>query len=344
MGSDWVRLSKPRSAKLPRVVLWMFAVALMMVVLHDQASRPQRAQAQAIESAPSTAPVPPAAIPAPPLTTLAQAKPGDPATKPALVPTPAPVPAPAPTAPTAGKTAEPVAAPAPAASTTSPVPEGATLPSLQFLFNTSPIINGVIIALSVITLLLFVYFMLTINIRAMLPPLFLDEVTKLAIARRYDEAADFCRSQQSLFAASILQRAFENVDKDPSHLLTVIEAEGKRRADLVWNRISYLIDMSSLAPMLGLLGTVLGMLEAFFGLNASPAGGGVGSKVLASSIGGAMTATFLGLTVAVLATVFHSIIKSRAVATLAEVELIVHSIADHVHRPDRPAGGAGGGA
>ncbi len=337
MGSAWVRLSKPRTAGMPRILLWMLAVALIMGLLQDHASRRGSGQAHAQASESSTSD---AAIPAPPIITLAQAKPGDPAAKPALVPTPAPAPAPAP-APTPAPTAVPVRPADPAAS---PVPEGATLPSLQFLFNTSPIINGVIIALSVVTLLLFVYFLLTINIRAMLPPLFLDEVTKLAIARRYDEAADFCRSQQSLFAASILQRAFENVDKDPSHLLTVIEAEGKRRADLVWTRVSYLMEMSSLAPMLGLLGTVLGMLEAFFGLNASPAGGGVGSKVLASSIGGAMTATFLGLTVAVLATVFHSIIKSRAVATLAEVELIVHSIADHVHRPDRPSGTAGGGA
>ena len=203
MGSAWVRHFKPRAAGMPRMMLWMLGVALMMGVLHDRASRRVLAQAPATEAAADpalrTLPV------APPI--FAQAKPGEPALK----PTPAPAPAPTPAPPTV-----PVAAPGRPADAASPVAEGASLPSLQFLFNTSPYINGIIIALSVITLLLFVYFLLTINIRAMLPPLFLDEVTKLAIARRYDEAADFCRSQQSLFAASILQRAFENTDKDPS--------------------------------------------------------------------------------------------------------------------------------
>ena len=48
MGSDWVRLSKPRTARMPRVVLWAFAMAMMMVVLHGQASKPRHAEAQAV--------------------------------------------------------------------------------------------------------------------------------------------------------------------------------------------------------------------------------------------------------------------------------------------------------
>ena len=239
----------------------------------------------------------------------------------------------------AAETKTPVAKAAPVATEAAAAvpgidPATGKLPTFAELFNTSPVINGIIGMLSVIALLLFVYFLLTINTRSMMPAMFLDEVTKLAIAGRYEEAANFCRNQRNIFSASILQRCFENADKEPSHLLSVIESEGQRRADLVWNRISYLMDLSSLAPMLGLLGTVLGMLYAFFGLNTTAAG--VGSKVLAQSIGGAMTATFMGLAVAIVTVIFHSIIKSRTIATLADVEHVVHSIADHITR--KPGG------
>ena len=97
-------------------------------------------------------------------------------------------------------------------------------------------------------------------------------------------------------------------------------------------RISYLIDLSVVAPMLGLLGTVLGMLEAFFVLPKESAS--VTSKNLAAAIGGAMTATFFGLVVAIMAVVFHSIIKSRTLRALSESEQVVHSIADYIKRGD----------
>ena len=119
---------------------------------------------------------------------------------------------------------------------------------------------------------------------------------------------------------------------DDAHLMNIIENEGQRRAGLIWNRISYLIDLSVVAPMLGLLGTVLGMLEAFFVLPKESAS--VSSKALAYAIGGAMTATFFGLVVAIMAVVFHSIIKSRTLRALSEAEQVVHSIADYIKRGD----------
>lgn len=246
-----------------------------------------------------------------------------------------------------GGGAAPAAAPQPGATpaasttagdaTTGGDPQAGRLPTFQELFNTSPVINTIILLLSVAAMLLFIYFLLTINTRSMMPAMFLDEVMKLTLAGRYDEAANFCRNERHLFCASILQRCFENADKDPQHLLTLIESEGQRRADLLWNRIGYLMDLSSLAPMLGLLGTVLGMLYAFFGLKKM--GTEAGFNVLSQSIGGAMTATFLGIAVAIVAVVFHSIVKSRTVATLADVEQAVHSIADHITRQPLPDGG-----
>ena len=225
------------------------------------------------------------------------------------------------------------APPPPPAASTPGIDTSGNLPTFKEMFNTSPIINGLIAAMSVVSLTLFVGNLLTITTGRMLPGAFLGEVTKLVVARRFAEAAEFCRHNRHVFAASIVQRAAENADADHSTLLEIIEAEGRRRADLLWNRISYLLDVSSVAPMMGLLGTVLGMLHAFVLLPSTSAS--MNSKALAQAIGGAMTATFFGLIVAVASVVLYSIIKSRTIRALSDVESSVHSIVDHMKRGGR---------
>jgi biopolymer transport protein ExbB len=214
--------------------------------------------------------------------------------------------------------------------------EAGGIPTAIDLFMTLPVLNSIILSLSVVAVVLFIYFLMTINTRNFLPPLFLDDVNKLVLSRQYDQAANLCRHHRHIFAAGILQRCIENADKDHETVLSILDAEGKRRADLIWNKISYLIDLSTIAPMLGLLGTVYGMMRAFF---AMPAAGSaaMSSRELARSIGAAMSATFLGLMVAIIAVVFYSFIKSRAIRSLGEVESATLSVVDHLKRDERLA-------
>jgi len=204
------------------------------------------------------------------------------------------------------------------------------LPSAQRMFMTSPVINGIIAGLSVIALLLFIYFYVTINIGAMAPSTFVDDVSKLIIDKKYEEAGNLCRANRRLFIASIIQRSAENAGKEHSVIIDMIDSEGRRRADVMWNRISYLSDVANVAPMLGLLGTVMGMIQTFLTLKETT--GNLSSDLMATGIGGAMATTFFGLIVAILATVFYSITKGRATKALATVEQIVHSIVDHIKR------------
>jgi len=206
------------------------------------------------------------------------------------------------------------------------------LPTLRELFFFSPIINSIIAGLSVIALGLFLFFLATVHTRAMVPSELVDQVTKLTVRGKYEQAADLCRSNRNVFIASIIQRCVENAGKGHSVIMDMIDAEGRRRADIVWNRISYLADVSNVAPMLGLLGTVLGMIKTFFGLEEST--GSINAKVLSAGVGQAMTTTMFGLVVGILALVFYSIAKARVTRTLAEAEQAVHNIADHMKREE----------
>ena len=214
------------------------------------------------------------------------------------------------------------------------------LPTLATLFGYAPVINSIIAVLSAVALMLFVYFVSTVTTRSMMPPGFIDDVTKLVIGRQYKGAADLCRNHRHIFVASMIQRCVENADKEQSVIMEMLDTEGRRQADVLWNRISFLADVANVAPMLGLLGTVLGMIKAFFSLHGETAS--INSKVLSAGIGEAMATTMFGLVVAIVALVFYSLAKTRATQTLAEVEQTMHTIADHIKRDPTATSGEGG--
>ena len=209
-------------------------------------------------------------------------------------------------------------------------PPEANLPTFIELFLFGPVVNSVLAVMSVIALALFGFFFMSISANVLAPPAFVDDVNKLIIANQYDQAANLCRSNRKVFVASVIQRCAENAGREHSVIMDMIDAEGRRRADMLWNRISYLADISNVAPMLGLLGTVLGMIKAFFGLQSGS--GSIDSMLLAAAIGEAMATTMFGLIVGISALVFYSIVKARATKALAVAEQVVHSASDHMKR------------
>jgi len=208
------------------------------------------------------------------------------------------------------------------------------LPTFIELYQFSPTINAVLLGLSAIALALFIFFVLTINHRAMIPASLVQDVTKLVVRQKYDDAGNLCRAHKRVFIATILQRINENADKDPALLINILETEGRRRADVVWNRISYLADIANIAPMIGLLGTVIGMIKAFFALDLEATD--ASNQTLAQGVGEAMATTLFGLAVAIAASVFYTISKGRTTKVLAAAEQAAHSVADLITKHDQP--------
>ena len=212
-------------------------------------------------------------------------------------------------------------------------PATGALPTFAELFMFSPYINGIILLLSLLSLAWFLFLFVSVNPTQLAPAQLTDEVTKLALRRKFDSISDLCRAQRRTFVASIYQRLADNAGKDHDTLMQIIDTEGRRRADLIWNRISYLSDIANVAPMLGLLGTVMGMIKAFFLLERQV--GSVDSLSLSRGVGEAMATTMFGLVVAIITLVFYSIVKARATAALADAEAAVQSVADHMATDDR---------
>ncbi len=96
-------------------------------------------------------------------------------------------------------------------------------------------------------------------------------------------------------------------------------AEGGRIAARVNAAVDWLADIAAIAPLVGLLGTVLGMFEAFGGI-ASDVAAGAKPVVLAQGMSKAIVTTIFGLVVAIPSLVAYAFFRRRAAKRIAELE------------------------
>ena len=102
--------------------------------------------------------------------------------------------------------------------------------------------------------------------------------------------------------------------KDPA-------AEGGRIADAMMSSVDWLADIAAIAPLVGLLGTVLGMFQAFGGI-ASDVSAGAKPVVLAQGVSQAIVTTIFGLVVAIPSLAAYAIFRRRAQKRIAEIEVL----------------------
>jgi len=96
-------------------------------------------------------------------------------------------------------------------------------------------------------------------------------------------------------------------------------AEGARIAQRAMAAVDWLADIAAIAPLVGLLGTVLGMFTAFGGI-AADVSAGAKPVVLAQGVSQAIVTTIFGLAVAIPALVFYAIFRRRVQTRIAELE------------------------
>ena len=107
----------------------------------------------------------------------------------------------------------------------------------------------------------------------------------------------------------VLLQAIDVIDQDRDTLETVIANSTDEEVRNLSSYIQALATMGNIAPLLGLLGTVMGMIKAFMVIQQM--GGKVNAAVLAGGIWEAMLTTALGLAVALPTMVAHSYLLSR---------------------------------
>jgi biopolymer transport protein ExbB len=195
--------------------------------------------------------------------------------------------------------------------------------------------------MSVITVLLIIVFLLTIRRNAIVSDRFMDQVESMIGKRDFSGLAALSHRRNECMAR-ITQKTLDFISANPASsfdsVREIAQAEGSHQAGMLTSRITYLSDVGSIAPMVGLLGTVIGMIKAF--IEVSKGGQGVREMGLAQGVSEALIATAGGLVICIPALVFYSIFRGRVHKYTSELEAAAtHFIAilqPHFQRPSAP--------
>lgn len=210
-----------------------------------------------------------------------------------------------------------------------PTPEVGSLDLVQ-IFLGSPLIYSLLLILSLMSVSLWIYTLLTLRPRELMPNAFLIEVREMINDKRFDAALSVCQ-QQSHFSANVIGSALAARKHGPQVMMDALHAEGRRQGLSLWQRIALLNEIAVVAPMLGLLGTVVGLFIAFYGMNRSAES----LAAIFDGFGMAVGTTVAGLIVAIMAMIFYTTLKFRVVQLLNTVEnesLAVLSLVEHETR------------
>ncbi len=179
----------------------------------------------------------------------------------------------------------------------------------------------VLAVMSLITVAFVIYFLAILRLNAVAPrPLHRELVEKLR-AGDVREARKACEYRPSPLAAVALVAIdyVLNVETSDGMLLKdVMQGEGSRQAEALEGQTRYLLDIAVIAPMVGLLGTVFGMLRAFSAVALDIAQ--ARPMVLAGGVSQALVTTAFGLMVGIPAMICYAYFRRRAATLVSQLE------------------------
>jgi biopolymer transport protein ExbB len=168
------------------------------------------------------------------------------------------------------------------------------------------------------------------------PPAFVDDFTDLVNKRQFKQSFELCKNDSSFLARVMtagmgrLQYGIEDAREATFNMVESVRA-GKDQL------INYLGTIGTLGPMLGLVGTVFGMILSFMELSK---GGTPDPKELAKGISHALVVTLLGIAIAVPAIFCHAFFRNRLTRISMDTSNLADDLLTQMYHNSRRATGA----
>ena len=191
------------------------------------------------------------------------------------------------------------------------------------LIRHSGIIGFTIILLSLIAVALGIEYALSIRRTILMPPGFADDVLKLLMQNQPNAALQKCQNDPSALA-QILYAGMTQYEFGWDAVEKSAEEATAEQASRLYRKVEYLNMIGNIAPMLGLLGTVVGMVIAF--QQMAEAEGYGRAADLAEGIYLALVTTIQGLIVAIPCLAAHSIFNSRIATLISETIYVAEQV------------------
>ena len=192
-----------------------------------------------------------------------------------------------------------------------------------------------LIACSILALALVFERFMALKTARVAPPQLLDEA--LAVSSRGVPAPDVVQQlAQNSTLGEVLASGLRTLHVHPAaseeELRAAVEGAGRAAAHKLEKYLSALATIASAAPLLGLLGTVIGMIEIFGSQGSSAAAGSGDPAQLARGISIALYNTAFGLIVAIPALIFWRYFRARVDEYLLTLELSAEQFVRHLSR------------
>ncbi|MEM8679524.1 MAG: MotA/TolQ/ExbB proton channel family protein [Planctomycetota bacterium] len=174
----------------------------------------------------------------------------------------------------------------------------------------------IFLLLSVTLVALFVMNLLTARRENVCPAGLIDSFEEQLDAKKYQEAYELAKEDSS-FLGQVLSAGLGKLSAGYAPAIEAMQEVGEEENMKLEHRLSYMALIGTLSPMIGLLGTVQGMISSFSVIANSPAT--PKPKELAEGISTALFTTMVGLAIAIPAIALYNILKNRISQLVLEV-------------------------
>ncbi len=161
---------------------------------------------------------------------------------------------------------------------------------------------------SVIAVYIFIERFITINKAAKKDDAFMETIRLYMKDGKLDDAKVLCQ-KKSTPLSRMIEKGISRVGKPLNDIQTAIENVGNLEVSNLEKGVALLAMISGAGPMLGFLGTVIGMIRAFYDM--SMAGNNIDIELLSTGIYEAMVTTVGGLIVGIIAFIFYNILVAQ---------------------------------
>jgi biopolymer transport protein ExbB len=159
---------------------------------------------------------------------------------------------------------------------------------------------------------------------------FMNNIRDFIHDGRIDSAVVLCKNNNSPIARMI-EKGLSRLGRPLSDINTAIENIGKLEVSRLEKNLAVLATIAGAAPMLGFLGTVIGMVKAFYDM--SMAGNNIDIQLLSTGIYQAMVTTVGGLIVGIVAYICYNILVERIEKLVFMLEASATEFMDVLHEP-----------
>ena len=159
---------------------------------------------------------------------------------------------------------------------------------------------------------------------------FMNHIKDFIHEGRFDSAVALCKGNDSPLARMI-EKGISRIGKPLGDISTAIENTGQLEVQRLEKRLSSIATISGIAPMVGFLGTVTGMISAFHSMASNP--NNVNITDLSGGIYTAMITTVGGLIVGIIAYVFYNVLVDKVSSLIHQLEGHTTEFMDLLNEP-----------